>query len=122
MTGFLEHRKGVSLTALALVGAAAAALVLVGFAGGHGLADSLRAAGLNGTAPPNAGAFKSFIDQMTQNALWTTDTAGRYKGHYRFKNSTVPKAQYRFRAVVKEQSGYPFARGISNTAKVIVRG
>ncbi len=52
----------------------------------------------------------------------TTDTAGRYKGRYRFKNSTVARAKYRFRAVVKEQAGYPYKTGTSKPAKVIVKG
>jgi hypothetical protein len=37
--------------------------------------ESLRAAGLNGTPPPNAGEFKSFIGQMTDNAIWIVGTS-----------------------------------------------
>ena len=48
------------------------------FLAAHALAaqaDSLRAAGLNGTAPPNAGAFRSFISDMTGNAIWIVGTS-----------------------------------------------
>jgi hypothetical protein len=52
----------------------------------------------------------------------TTDTVGEFKGAYKFKHSTLARAKYKFRARVAEQDGYPFKTGISNKAKVIVKG
>jgi hypothetical protein len=75
MTGFLERRSGAALTTLALLGAALTGAALLALVGPHGIADSLRAAGLNGSPPPNSGAFKGFIDQMSQNALWIIGTS-----------------------------------------------
>ena len=66
MSALLEHRRGIGFATL---GAFLAAHLLAA------QADSLRAAGLNGTAPPNAGAFKSFISQMTDNAIWIVGTS-----------------------------------------------
>ena len=66
MSGLLDRRRGIGLAAL---GAFLAAVVLTA------RADSLRAAGLNGTAPPNAGEFKSFISDMTSNAIWIVGTS-----------------------------------------------
>jgi hypothetical protein len=37
-------------------------------------ADALRAAGVNGEAPANAGAIKSFVSAITDNALWLIGT------------------------------------------------
>ena len=37
-------------------------------------ADALRAAGVNGDAPANAGAIKSFVSAITDNALWLIGT------------------------------------------------
>jgi hypothetical protein len=37
-------------------------------------ADALRAAGVNGTAPPNAGAIETFVSSITDNALWIIGT------------------------------------------------
>jgi hypothetical protein len=37
-------------------------------------ADALRAAGVNGTAPGNAGAIKGFVSAITDNALWLIGT------------------------------------------------
>ena len=37
-------------------------------------ADALRAAGVNGKAPANAGAIKSFVSAITDNALWLIGT------------------------------------------------
>ncbi len=51
-----------------------------------------------------------------------TDKDGRFSGVYRFKRSTLPRAKYTFRALVKKQQGYPYSPGISNTAKLIVFG
>jgi len=51
----------------------APAVLMLALAGGasglFGLA-ALRAAGLNGTAPPNAAVIKSLIDQLTSNWEW----------------------------------------------------
>ena len=66
MSALLEQRRGIGFAAL---GAFLASWVLAGHA------DSLRAAGLNGTAPPNAGEFKSFVSQMTDNAIWIVGTS-----------------------------------------------
>jgi hypothetical protein len=66
MSALLERRGGIGFTAL---GAFLGATVLAAHA------ESLRAAGLNGTAPPNAGEFKSFIGQMTDNAIWIVGTS-----------------------------------------------
>ena len=37
-------------------------------------AAALRAAGINGNAPPNAGAIRKFVSTMTSNALWMIGT------------------------------------------------
>ena len=37
-------------------------------------ADALRAAGVNGKAPPNAGAIKTFVSEITDNLLWIIGT------------------------------------------------
>ena len=37
-------------------------------------ADALRAAGVNGQAPANAGAIKTFVSAITDNALWLIGT------------------------------------------------
>jgi hypothetical protein len=37
-------------------------------------ADALRAAGVTGHAPPNAGAIKKFVETLTSNALWMIGT------------------------------------------------
>src|SRR4051794_40093373 len=37
-------------------------------------ADALRAAGVNGSAPPNAGAIRDFVAGITDNALWLIGT------------------------------------------------
>jgi hypothetical protein len=37
-------------------------------------ADALRAAGVNGSAPANAGAIKGFVAAITDNALWLIGT------------------------------------------------
>jgi hypothetical protein len=66
MSALHEHRGRIGLAA---IGAFLTASVLTAHA------DSLRAAGLNGTAPPNAGEFKSFISQMTDNAIWIVGTS-----------------------------------------------
>ena len=66
MSALLQRRKGIAFTALA---AFLASSVLAA------QAESLRAAGLNGTAPPNAGEFKSFISDMTNNAIWIVGTS-----------------------------------------------
>src|SRR3954468_11255366 len=36
--------------------------------------EALRAAGVNGTAPPNAGAIQKFVSAITDNALWLIGT------------------------------------------------
>src|SRR3954454_20369393 len=51
----------------ALVTCAYGALVMV-----H--AEALRAAGVNGTAPPNAAAITQFVSAITDNALWVIGT------------------------------------------------
>jgi hypothetical protein len=66
MSALHEHRGRIGFAA---IGGFLAASVLTAHA------DSLRAAGLNGTAPPNAGEFKSFISQMTDNAIWIVGTS-----------------------------------------------
>src|SRR3954452_22030064 len=37
-------------------------------------AEALRAAGVTGTAPPNAGAITKFVSTMTDDALWLIGT------------------------------------------------
>lgn len=39
-----------------------------------GITYGLRGAGLNGEPPPNSGAFKGFVDTMTDNAVWIIGT------------------------------------------------
>jgi hypothetical protein len=58
------------LASCALFAPLAAAYALVVMA--H--ADALRAAGLNGQAPSNANAIKTFVSQITDNALWLIGT------------------------------------------------
>ena len=67
MSALGEFRRAIGLGALGAFLAAVRA--------GCSQTDSLRAAGLNGTAPPNAGEFKSFISQMTDNAIWIVGTS-----------------------------------------------
>ena len=50
-----------------------------------------------------------------------TDRAGRYRFAYRFTNTTGVQ-RYSFRAMVFQQSGYPYAAGASKPTPVIVRG
>jgi hypothetical protein len=75
MTSFLKRRRGIGLTTLGGIGLAALGIVVLAVVATHASADSLRAAGLNGSPPPNAGAFKGFIDQMSSNALWIIGTS-----------------------------------------------
>jgi hypothetical protein len=75
MTRTSERTGGIGFAALGALGALLVGTLLVAFGGTEAVTDSLRAAGLNGEAPPNAGAFKGFIDQMTQNALWIIGTS-----------------------------------------------
>ncbi len=65
-----------SLIALAHRGAQLAAAVAAGAFAAFMLAhaDALRAAGVNGKAPPNAGAIKTFVSQITDNLLWIIGT------------------------------------------------
>ena len=44
------------------------------FAGAVAQLAALRAAGLNGTAPPHAAAFKSLISTLTNNWIWLVAT------------------------------------------------
>jgi hypothetical protein len=53
---------------LATVGACAFATVVMAHA------DALRAAGVTGEAPANAGAIKEFVSTITDNALWLIGT------------------------------------------------
>jgi hypothetical protein len=47
---------------------------------------------------------------------------GAFRGRYKFKNSTLARARYTFRARVKSQNGYPYQPGSSKRKHVIVRG
>lgn len=81
-----------------------------------------------GTIPGPDNAGRGVTIQARVGKSWrtfaqvTTDTVGEFKGRYKFKNSTLPRAKYTFRALVKQQSGYPFMEGSSNKATVIVKG
>ncbi len=66
MTGLGEFRRAIGLGAPSAFLAAYVLSLQV---------ESLRAAGLNGTAPPNAGEFRTFISQMTSNAIWIVGTS-----------------------------------------------
>jgi hypothetical protein len=60
---------------LRLAGRTLAAALVCGYAQlvmAH--AEALRAAGVNGNAPANAGAIKSFVAAITDNALWLIGT------------------------------------------------
>jgi hypothetical protein len=60
---------------LRLAGRASAAVLAAVYAAlliAH--ADALRAAGVNGNAPANAGAIKGFVSAITDNALWLIGT------------------------------------------------
>ena len=61
------HISAIRTTLLAVSATAYAALVMA-------YADALRAAGVNGTAPGNAGAIKQFVSGITDNALWLIGT------------------------------------------------
>lgn len=54
------------LVALTVAGVYAAAVLA------H--SDALRAAGVNGKAPPNAGAIRTFVSEITDNLLWIIGT------------------------------------------------
>jgi hypothetical protein len=81
-----------------------------------------------GTIPSPYNARRVVVIQAQVGRSWrtfkqvTTDQSGEFKGAYTFKHSTLPRVKYTFRAVIAEQDGYPFRTGISNKAKVIVRG
>jgi hypothetical protein len=47
---------------------------------------------------------------------------GVFTGRYKFKNSTLSRARYTFRARVKSQNGYPYEPGSSKRKSVIVHG
>jgi len=51
----------------------------------------------------------------------TTNTQGDFQSSYRFRSTTQTTA-YQFRAVVPEQSDYPWVEGESRPAMVLVRG
>ncbi len=65
MTALLERCK---VLGFALLGAWIGAFALTSYS------ETLRAAGLNGKAPPNGDAFKTFISQMSDNAIWIIGT------------------------------------------------
>jgi hypothetical protein len=50
-----------------------------------------------------------------------TDSGGRFRSHYRF-NSTTRTTNYRFRAILPVQAGYPWLEGTSEAVKVRVKG
>jgi hypothetical protein len=50
-----------------------------------------------------------------------TGPDGRFRARYRFR-STTSRRLYRFRALVREQAGYPYARGTSPTRRIVVTG
>ena len=62
--------KPLSIATRTVVAACAAAYGAVVLA--H--AQALRAAGVNGTAPANAGAIRDFVAGITDNALWLIGT------------------------------------------------
>lgn len=65
----------ISLVVLARRGAQLAAVLAGAFAVFMlAQADALRAAGVNGKAPPNAGAIKTFVSEITDNLLWIIGT------------------------------------------------
>ncbi len=51
---------------IVLAGVAIAAVLVLGFSS----LEALRAAGINGTAPPNAAAIEKLISSLTDNAKW----------------------------------------------------
>jgi hypothetical protein len=81
-----------------------------------------------GTIPGPYNAGRGVTIQARVGKTWrtfeqvTTNTVGEFKGRYKFKHSTLARARYTFRAVVKQQNGYPFRAGNSNKANVIVKG
>jgi hypothetical protein len=50
-----------------------------------------------------------------------TRADGRFRARYRFR-ATTSRRLYRFRALVREQAGYPYARGTSPTRRIVVNG
>ena len=46
---------------------------------------------------------------------------GRFAARYRFRETTGRRL-YRFRAVVREQAGYPYLKGASPVRRVVVSG
>jgi hypothetical protein len=59
-------RRATQLVALATAGVCAVVVLA------H--SDALRAAGVTGKAPPNAGAIKTFVAEITDNLLWIIGT------------------------------------------------
>lgn len=50
-----------------------------------------------------------------------TEPDGRFRASYRFRETSARRL-YRFRAVVREQAGYPYLGGVSPTRRVLVTG
>lgn len=50
-----------------------------------------------------------------------TRADGRFRARYRFR-STTSRRLYRFRALVREQAGYPYEGGASPTRRIVVTG
>lgn len=50
-----------------------------------------------------------------------TGPEGRFRARYRFR-ATTERRLYRFRAVVREQAGYPYLKGASPVRRVLVAG
>jgi hypothetical protein len=53
--------------------------------------------------------------------LLRTDSEGRFRGKYRF-TQTTGRVRYVFRALVKRQGGYPYEPGASRKRKLVVHG
>ena len=101
MTGSLERRKGFGF---GLLGAFFGAFLIANYA------DSLRAAGLNGQAPPNGDAFKEFVDTMTDNAIWIIGTvivARPGRDRLRVRARPQPRAGLRGQGRVRDGRDHP---------------
>jgi hypothetical protein len=80
-----------------------------------------------GKLPGPGAAGRVVILQARVGARWQafksarTGTEGRFAARYRFRDTTARRL-YRFRAIVREQAGYPYLKGASPVRRVVVSG
>jgi len=64
--------------------------------------------------------YQPHVKRWITVATRTTRSDGAFTARYRFTATTRPTT-YRFRVLVRTQSGFPYARGTSKTTNVRVR-